>query len=87
MEDTEFILKAGQQYGLTPKIHVNQFTAIGGVQMGVKYNALSVDHLEEMKEEDFISLQNSECMPTILPSCSFFLGITYGPAKKMIERG
>jgi imidazolonepropionase len=87
VEDTTRLLKAAKKYGIQSKTHVNQFNSIGGVEASVKLGALSVDHLEEMKEEDFISLENSECMPTILPSCSFFLGIPYGPATKMIERG
>jgi len=87
VEDTEKILKAATKYNLKPKIHVNQFTAIGGVQAGVKFNALSVDHLEEMREEDIISLQNSETMPVALPSCSYFLNIPYTPARKMIDAG
>ena len=86
VEDTTRLLKAAKKYGIQSKTHVNQFNSIGGVKSSVKLGALSVDHLEEMKEEDFISLENSECMPTILPSCSFFLGIPYGPATKMIER-
>ena len=87
VEDTELILSAGKKYGLTPKIHVNQFTAIGGVQVGVKYQALSVDHLEEMREEDIIALQKTTTMPVALPSCSYFLGIPYTPARKMIDAG
>ena len=87
VEDTTRLLKAANKYGIQAKTHVNQFNSIGGVEASVKLGALSVDHLEEMKEEDFVSLENSECMPTILPSCSFFLGIPYGPATKMIERG
>ncbi|MBT5699537.1 MAG: imidazolonepropionase [Flavobacteriales bacterium] len=87
VEDTKRLLKAANKYGIQAKTHVNQFNSIGGVEASVKLGALSVDHLEEMKEEDFVSLENSECMPTILPSCSFFLGIPYGPATKMIERG
>jgi imidazolonepropionase len=86
VEDTKRLLKAANKYGIQAKTHVNQFNSIGGVEASVKLGALSVDHLEEMKEEDFVSLENSECMPTILPSCSFFLGIPYGPATKMIER-
>lgn len=86
VEDTKRLLKAANKYGIQAKTHVNQFNSIGGVEASVKLGALSVDHLEEMKEKDFISLENSECMPTILPSCSFFLGIPYGPATKMIER-
>ena len=87
VEDTKRLLKAANKYGIQAKTHVNQFNSIGGVEASVKLGALSVDHLEEMKEEDFVSLENSECMPTILPTCSFFLGIPYGPATKMIERG
>ncbi len=85
--DTELILKAGKKHGLIPKIHVNQFTAIGGVQAGVKYNALSVDHLEEMRDEDIDALQNTATMPVALPSCSYFLSIPYTPARKMIDAG
>jgi len=87
VEDTELMLEAGKKYGLTPKIHVNQFTAIGGDQAGIKYNALSVDHLEEMRTEDIAALQNTTTMPVALPSCSYFLGIPYTPARKMIDAG
>ncbi len=87
IEDTEFILEAGKQYELIPKIHVNQFNAIGGVAMGVKYNALSVDHLEVLKEEDIEALQNSKTMPVALPSCSYFLSIPYTPARQIINAG
>ncbi|MGB1306865.1 MAG: imidazolonepropionase [Flavobacteriales bacterium] len=85
VEDTERLLEAAQSYGLIPKTHVNQFTIQGGVKASVKYKALSVDHLEIMNEEDIEALKGSECMPTLLPSCSFFLGIPYGPAKKLME--
>ena len=85
--DTEFILKAGSKFGLRPKIHVNQFNAIGGVEIGVKYNALSVDHLEVMKDEDIDILKNSKSMPVALPSCSYFLSIPYTPARKMLDAG
>ena len=87
VEDTELILAAGKKHGLIPKIHVNQFTAIGGVQAGVKYNALSVDHLEEMKDEDIESLKSTNTMPVALPSCSYFLSIPYTPVRKMIDAG
>ncbi|WP_457617722.1 imidazolonepropionase [Lutibacter sp.] len=87
VEDTEQLLKAGEKFGLIPKIHVNQFTAIGGVQIGVKYNALSVDHLEEMRAKDIDVLKNSKTMPVALPSCSYFLGIPYTPARKIIDTG
>ena len=85
VEDTERLLETAQSYGLLPKTHVNQFTILGGVKASVKYKALSVDHLEIMNNEDIEALKGSECMPTLLPSCSFFLGIPYGPAKKLIE--
>ena len=85
--DTELILKAGKKYGLIPKIHVNQFTAIGGVQAGLKYDALSVDHLEEMRDEDIAVLKGTQTMPVALPSCSYFLSIPYTPARKMIDGG
>jgi len=81
------VLKAGKQCNLIPKIHVNQFTAIGGVQVGVKYEALSVDHLEEMRGEDIQALQGTSIMPVALPACSFFLSIPYTPARKMLDAG
>lgn len=87
VDDTDRLLKAGAKYGLIPKIHVNQFTAIGGVQVGVKYNALSVDHLELMRDEDIEVLKNTDTMPVALPSCSYFLGIPYTPARKIIDAG
>jgi imidazolonepropionase len=86
-EDTEKLLKAGTKYGLSPKIHVNQFTAIGGVQVGVKYGALSVDHLELMKDKDIEALKNSNTMPVALPSCSYFLSLPYTPAREIIDAG
>lgn len=85
--ETEKIMEAGIQFGLIPKIHVNQFTSIGGLQAGVKHHALSVDHLEEMTDEDIEVLKNSVTMPIALPSCSFYLGIPYTPARKMIAAG
>ena len=85
--DTERLLEAAAQYNLTPKTHVNQFNIIGGVQASVKYGALSVDHLEVMNNADIKALQGTDCMPTLLPSCSFFLGIPYGPARKIMQAG
>ena len=85
--DTELVLEAGKKHGLIPKIHVNQFTAIGGVQAGIKHNALSVDHLEEMRDEDITALIGTQTMPVALPSCSYFLSIPYTPARKMIDAG
>ena len=85
--ETEQIMEAGIKFGLQPKIHVNQFNSIGGVQASVKYNALSVDHLEVMKPEDITALKNTQTMPVALPSCSYFLSIPYTPAREMIAAG
>ena len=87
VEDTKRLLEAANKFGIKAKTHVNQFNAIGGVKASVDLGALSVDHLEEMNPEDFDVLLGSNCMPTILPSCSFFLGIPYSPARKMIAKG
>ena len=87
VEETEKIMEAGIQFGLRPKIHVNQFNSIGGIQAGVKFKALSVDHLEIMKPEDIEALKNTETMPVALPSCSYFLSIPYTPAREMIKAG
>ena len=85
--DTQQILEAGKKYGLVGKIHVNQFTAIGGIQAGIENNVLSVDHLEEMRTEDIDALKGTKTMPVALPSCSYFLSIPYTPARKMIDEG
>jgi len=87
VEDTNKLLKAAAGFNLKPKIHVNQFNAIGGVQAGVLNNALSVDHLEEMRAEDVESLKDSETMPVALPGCSLFLSIPYTPARMIIDAG
>jgi imidazolonepropionase len=87
VEDTALIMKAGKKYGLVPKIHVNQFNSIGGVQIGVAYGALSVDHLEVMTDDDIEALKGTSTMPVALPSCSYFLSIPYTPARKMLEAG
>lgn len=87
VEEMEQIMEAGIQFGLKPKIHVNQFNSIGGIQAGVKYNAFSVDHLEIMNPEDIEALKNTETMPVALPSCSYFLSIPYTPAREMIAAG
>jgi imidazolonepropionase len=87
VEDTNRLLTAGKTYGMKPKIHVNQFNAIGGVQAGVDHQALSVDHLEVLRNEDIEALKNSNTMPVALPSCSYFLGIPYTPGRKIIDFG
>ncbi len=85
---TERILAATTKYGLKAKIHVNQFNAIGGVQVGVKYQALSGDHLEIMRQEDIEALHTAKgTIAVALPACSFFLGIPYTPARKLIDSG
>lgn len=85
--ETEQIMNAGKKYGLRAKIHVNQFTAINGIAACVKHNALSVDHLEIVTDEDIEVLKNTETMPVALPSCSYFISIPYTPARKMISAG
>ncbi|TYA59114.1 imidazolonepropionase [Formosa maritima] len=87
LEDTERILIAGKKHGLVPKIHVNQFNAFGGVPLGVEYQALSVDHLEELNSQDIEALKNSNTIPVALPSCSYFLSIPYTPARQIIDSG
>jgi imidazolonepropionase len=87
VSETEQIMKAGKKFGLKSKIHVNQFNSIGGVNVAVKNNALSVDHLEIMNNDDIEILKNTGTMPVALPTCSYFLGIPYTPARKMIEAG
>jgi len=87
VEDTEQILAAGQRYKLTPKTHVNQFTSIGGIQKSIEYNALTVDHLELVSDEDLEALKSADTMPVALPSCSYFLSIPYTPARQLIDNG
>ena len=84
--ELERVLEAGAAHGLPGKVHVNQFTSIGGIQAAVAHGALSVDHLEVMEPADLDALAGSETIPTLLPSCSFFLGIPYGPARELMER-
>ena len=87
VEETARILEKAAEYGIRPKIHANELEVSGGVQVGVKYNALSVDHLEKTTEVEIEALRGSGTMPTMLPGCSFFLGIPYGNAKGYIEAG
>ena len=86
-EDTDRILKAGLKFGLIGKIHANELDFSGGVQVGVKNNALSVDHLEFIGDAEIVALKNSQTMPTILPGAAFFLGMQLSPARKMIDAG
>ena len=86
-EETERILEAGEKYGLQPKIHANELDFSGGIQVGVKMNALSVDHLEFTSKKEIDILKNSNTMPTLLPGTAFFLKLKYPPARKMIDSG
>jgi imidazolonepropionase len=89
--EMERVLEAGAKHGLRGKVHVNQFTSIGGIQAAIRHGALSVDHLEVMEEADIDALAHLPLadlpLPTLLPSCSFFLRIPYGPARELMDRG
>jgi imidazolonepropionase len=86
-EETDQLLEAGYKYGLKPKIHANQLYNSGGVQMGVKHHAISVDHLETMDDEEVNCLLHSNTIPTLLPGAAFFLAMHYQPARKLIDAG
>ena len=86
-EETAKIIETGARYGLRAKIHANELAVSGGVEVGVQHDALSVDHLESMGDEQIEALRGSNTMPTMLPGCAFFLGIGYPPARKMIDAG
>ena len=87
VEETAKIIETGAKYGLRAKIHANELAISGGVEVGVGHEALSVDHLESMGDEQIEALIGSDTMPTMLPGCAFFLGIGYPPARKMIDAG
>jgi imidazolonepropionase len=87
VESTDRILEAGAKYGLQPKIHANELDYSGGIQAGVRHNALSVDHLEYTGEAEIEALLHSDTMPTILPGAAFFLNMPLAPARKMIDAG
>lgn len=86
-DETDAILQAGWKHGLQPKIHANELDYSGGIQIGVKNKALSVDHLEFTGDKEIETLLPSATMPTLLPSTAFFLGLHYPPARKMIDAG
>jgi imidazolonepropionase len=86
-EETAQLLEASSKYGLKPKIHANQLYNSGGVQVGVKYDAISVDHLETMDDEEVACLQHSDTIATLLPGAAFFLAMHYQPARKLIDAG
>jgi imidazolonepropionase len=87
VEETARMLEAGAKYGLRPKIHANELDYSGGIQVGVKYNALSVDHLEYTGAEEIAILSGSDTMPVVLPGAAFFLGMVYAPVRDMINAG
>lgn len=87
VEDTDRIFNAGMKYGLRPKVHANQMGFSGGVQVGVKYNAISVDHLESTGADEFRALKESDTIATILPGATFFLNMQYAPARQIIDYG
>jgi imidazolonepropionase len=87
MDETETIVRAGLQYGMKPRIHANQLGRSGGVQVGVRLNAVSVDHLENIGDEEIELLKNSNVMPTALPGAAFFLNLPMPPARKMLDAG
>lgn len=87
VEDTDRIFNAGIKYGLKPKVHANQMGFSGGVQVGVKYGARSVDHLESTAEAEFEALKDSDTIATILPGATFFLNMQYAPARKLVDYG
>ncbi len=85
--ETERLLEAGAAYGLKGKIHTNQFNSIGGIQAALRHNAHTVDHLETMTDEDIEALRRGDVLPTLLPSCPFFLNFQYPPARRLIAAG
>ena len=87
VEETERILMAGMKYGMRGKVHANELANSGGVQVGVKYNAISADHLEYVEDEEIAALMDSETMPTVLPGAAFFLNLKLAPVLKMIGAG
>ena len=86
-EETETICRAGMSYGLKPKLHVNQLNSIGGIEAGIKLNAVSLDHLETMTDDDITKLSNSNSIGTLLPTAAFFLRMPFQPARKLIDAG
>lgn len=87
VEDTDRMLNAGMKYGMRAKIHANELEFSGGVQVGVKYNAVSVDHLEYIGKEEIECLRDSDTMPTVLPGAAFFLNMPCSPVRTMINAG
>ena len=87
IKQSESVLSKAQELGIKAKIHVNQFNSFGGIKLALKYDALSVDHLEVLTEQDLSELKQGSTMPVALPTCSYFLGINYAPGRKIIDNG
>jgi imidazolonepropionase len=87
IKQSESVLSKSQELGIKAKIHVNQFNSFGGIKLALKYDALSVDHLEVLTEQDLSELKQGSTMPVALPTCSYFLGINYAPGRKIIDNG
>jgi imidazolonepropionase len=87
VDETEMIVEEGKRFGMLPRIHANQLNRSGGVQVGVKTGARSVDHLENIGEEEIDILKNSNTMPTALPGAAFFLGLSFPPARQILQAG
>jgi imidazolonepropionase len=87
IKQSESVLSKAQELGIKAKIHVNQFNSFGGIKLALKYDALSVDHLEILTEQDLSELKQGSTMPVALPTCSYFLGINYAPGRKIIDNG
>jgi imidazolonepropionase len=86
-EETEMICRAGMKYGLKPKLHMNQLNSIGGIETGIKLDAVSLDHLETMTEADIRNVAASRCIGTLLPTAAFFLRMPFQPARQLIDAG
>ena len=86
-EETETICRAGMSYGLKPKLHINQFSSIGGIETGIKLNAVSLDHLETMTDDEINKLSNAGSIGTLLPTAAFFLRMPFQPARNLIDAG
>ena len=87
IKQSESVLSKAQELGIKAKIHVNQFNSFGGIKLALKYDALSVDHIEVLTEQDLSELKQGSTMPVALPTCSYFLGINYAPGRKIIDNG
>lgn len=84
-KEIDLIFTKAVEHGLKLKLHTEQFNNIGGLQVALKHTALTVDHLEVIKEDDIPLLAESNTIAVLLPGVSFFLDYEYAPARKLIE--